>query len=209
MSATSLVTIYDRFVSESQEIEMRFQAPTPTDPSYMGSCGVVHPYAQEMCAIRLYIVWEQFCRDLLILSAISSPVTGSGITLTPVPDLHSDIEVIKKLAKLNNVSQTNLHWGIPSDCIKYAQQLKLSNYANISAGIGLTPNPADNLRCIRNYFAHRSNDTALRLQSVAVALGLPISTGGLQIIWQLLHGGITVFASWLDELETIASLAIQ
>ena len=94
------------------------------------------------------------------------------------------------------------------ECIHAAHLLNIRNHANVAAALGATPSPVDDLRYIRNFFAHRNMTTAGRVRGVAARLGLPTSYSALQIVTELRVPGVIVLEEWIMNLRTLAAAAI-
>ena len=161
----------------------------------------------EMTVIRMHDAWARFCRELIILSALGDVVTASGQTLSrSLPLIVSHASVIPVLLKIAN-RPWEPKWASSAECIRAAKQLQIQNLSNVSAALGAANSPADSLRKVRNYYAHRNqgtSDTALQTRS--------FQTSNHPDVFQLngyISGGITVFDSWSQGLKAVAVAAIQ
>jgi hypothetical protein len=210
MPQQSLVFLYQKFISESSKIETRFLTPLPKDEYDKVNCIPVHDYCAEMCVIRLHDAWSRFCRELVLLSAACRPLSASGRPVPLAPGISSKANVFAKLQKSHRKPPFwEPRWGDPSECIDASNVLRLSNRAEISLGLGLTPSPVDEVRRIRNFMAHRSKSTADYLREIAIMYHLQ----GWPIAAQLLHltlpSGVALFSEWVSNLQYQARVTVQ
>lgn len=56
--------------------------------------------------------------------------------------------------------KTEPKWFDATECIDAASRLKVNNLTSIAAGLGATTSPADAVRNVRNFYAHRGMRTA-------------------------------------------------
>lgn len=100
-------------------------------------------------------------------------------------------------------------WADPQESIVAAKNLKIKNFLNVSAGLGLTPSPNEHLRRVRNFLAHRNQHTASELIKVYNAHGLPDKSRIDGLTQHVIAPGVTVFEQWIAQLRIMASSAIQ
>ena len=70
------------------------------------------------------------------------------------PDTNSPTSVIPILLGLKRL-RWEPKWATAAACIDAAQVLNIQNLTSVSAALGAANSPAEPLRHIRNYFAHR------------------------------------------------------
>lgn len=99
-------------------------------------------------------------------------------------------------------------WGLSADCIRAAKDLKIQNLSNLSAAIGANNSLANQVRIVRNFFAHRGCDTAKKAKQ-ALNLKPNSSFNAFVLDRYLLPGGVPVFEQWINNLLGIARAAIQ
>jgi hypothetical protein len=98
-------------------------------------------------------------------------------------------------------------WYSSSECIDAGQRLKIQNLKSVSAALGAANSPADLLRDVRNFYAHRKKSTAQR----AIVAGNFTGSHRPKVFHlnSYAKAGITIIESWKDELIAIASAAAQ
>jgi len=165
---------------------------------------------QEMCVIRLHDAWARFCRELIIISSYARPYSANGQRIPRVSGLRSYRQALRAIEECPRRHRRRYEprWAYARESIQIATCVGISNLSNVSAGIGLTPSPLEELRQVRNFFAHRNARTAQMVRDVAVQEGLP--TRPLDLVNYLQSpSGVTRFESWVIQLQLMASIAVQ
>jgi hypothetical protein len=170
-----------------------------------------HQLGREAAVIRLQDRWGSFVRDLILTSYVGNVVTASG---NPIPKL---MPGLRKATALDHLRITftgrtkKLPWWEPNwydaaEAIDAATRLQIGNLAEISAGIGLTPSPLDELRAARNYVAHKNKQS---VEKIAPHLRAHPSRASLHAYLQApVVGGVSRFAAWCIQLDQMALLAV-
>ena len=162
----------------------------------------------EMSVIRLHDSWARFCRELVIQSAGCKPYTANGIQLPLAPSIRRKSEVISVLFNTYQRRRFEPKWARPSECIDAARRLNIANLGTVSATIGATNSPAEDLRLVRNFFVHRAENSANEIKAKnLLATGIKINlenTAGV-----IVTPGVTMMESWIIDLRNIAEAAIQ
>jgi hypothetical protein len=114
--------------------------------------------ACEMAVVRLHDAWARFCRELVILSAFGRTTTLSGAALPPchrsIKRCHSVIPTLK--ATPGRGYRFEPRWADAAECIQAAQRLSIANFSTVSAALGATNSPAEDIRRARNFYTHRA-----------------------------------------------------
>jgi hypothetical protein len=202
-----LPDLYNKFISDTQEILECFKSPLPSFSPFDVSCLLPHRYSWDACVIHMHSAWTRFCRELIYLSAYASPLSSSGNIIPPVTGVISEADVDDKL-KTAQLKPKDIKWGDPPQCIRAVNAIGTSNKSNISAAIGVSPSPVDNLRRVRNYFAHRNRDTLLKVSPVLSFYGIT-SPDPIAIIVEIIPPGISRLEDWITDLRIIAESSIQ
>lgn len=116
----------------------------------------------EMTLIRLHDSWARNCRDLVIRSACGNTTTLGGAALARscmVTGGHGSV-IPALLSTFRRGRLSEPKWFDVTQCVDAAQRLAVGNLATIAAGLGANTSPAETLRAIRNFYAHRSFRTA-------------------------------------------------
>ncbi len=206
----SLVKLYRKFLKETASLEHILESTT--SPSANTQHRPEHEQLiREMCVIRLHDAWARFCRELVFLSAYAQPLTAQGQRVPRVSGIRDRQQVIPALFATYRRRTTEPSWHIPRDCIDTAGRLKISNNSTVASGLGqsFTVSPTDQLKQMRNFFAHRNVATAQAVTQVAVSLGMPNVRHPHILVASIVPPGVSVFTQWAQRLNLMAWLAIQ
>jgi len=163
--------------------------------------------ACEMTVIRLYDAWARFCRELVILSSLGDVVTAGGQILTRShPDLVARSVFTPVYLKLSGRSWEP-RWADATACIRAAQCLSIQNLISVTSALGAANSPAENMRRIRNFFAHRGHSTST--DAMGTTCFLACNKPSVFHLNDYTTGGVRIFESWTDDLLVVATAAIQ
>ena len=161
--------------------------------------------AAEMAVVRIYDAWARYCRELVILSASGNCLTLGGTVVPAVVRRRSDV-MPALLATYARRKQYEPKWASATECIDVAKRLNIANFATLAAAVGATNSPADEIRHVRNYYAHRRRGAAQR------ALSCNVFLGHKPIVFDLAayrNAGETFLDSWIKGLVLVATSASQ
>lgn len=154
-------------------------------------------FAAERSLIQLQIEWEHFVRDLVLDSATGQFDNGSGPVTSPTyPDLRSREAAAHKLVALYPRRSFEPDWYLPAQAIDAAVRLDVSNHAQISLELGVTPWPIDELRHLRNFISHRSKRAALNVRKAGI-VGKSREIDVLAVAFQYGSGGVKRYIEWI------------
>lgn len=144
-----------RFITEAAWLSREFSAgaASRTDGARL---------ACEMVVIRLHDCWARSCRDLVICSALGNTTTLGGVALraSPLVQAGEGSVVPALLATYQKGRKAEPKWFDVFECVNAAERLKVNNLSTIAAGLGAMTSPAESLRAVRNFYAHRGKYTA-------------------------------------------------
>jgi len=209
-STRRLSKLFVDFVSETDKLLLAFECPNPKVKQTNVHWPEVTLNVAEGCAIRLYDSWNRFCRELILQSASELPTTAAGVIVPQAPTISRRADVLPTLlSKLKRKpSYGEPRWADASECLTAAKLLSLSNYSTVSAAIGATPSPAEDIRKTRNFIAHRNVKTGIELRAVISSYGVG-TIHVEQLLRHTVHSGITVLGKWVEELRLLAEAAVQ
>lgn len=206
MGRKELGGVFRRFVKESEALLTAFNAPSSSD-----ACIRCHRLGREMCVVRLHDAWFRACEELVMASACDEPFTANGRVVPRTVSARSDVVPSLRstfTGRSKRPSWWEPDWGSPLKLLDAAQRLHLPNYHSLSLGMTLTPNPTEDLRKLRNFFAHRNRDTAILVAGVSTSRGLPPRFTAEQLVSHRIPPGITIFEGWVRELQTMLRIAV-
>lgn len=204
---SSLLLVYRKWLFESEWLMASF-TNTVSKQGQQCTLDRVSRLPAEMCIIRLYDSWSRFCREIILMSAACKPYTANGVQLNRSPGISKRGEAISRLLRPHTRKIFEPKWGRASECNEAAKTLAILNRVTIISALGSTNSPAEDLRVIRNYFAHRSKYAAQQIRS----LNTYKSNTNLcveELAGQITTGGITIFEDWVYNLRLVAEAAIQ
>lgn len=208
----SLVAIYRRFSKETAMLTRTLEASIASRHTHLTS---QQSFVVELCVIRLHDAWSRFCRELVVTSAYAKPLTAQGNRVQRVPGVKRRDQVIPKLlATYPKRNKEPTTWYMPGDCLDIAKRIEVSNYSAIASGIGASfpgasPSPDEQVRRVRNFFAHRHQESASLALEIARSLNIPGITHPRSLVVATIPPGISVFGLWANRLRLMAYLSIQ
>ena len=165
--------------------------------------------SREMCVMRLHDAWARFCRELIVISAYAKPITTQAQQVQRAPQIKKRNDVIPKLMSTYKKRRFEPKWYDAAECLDAAKRLKISNFAAIMSGLGLSPSPVEDLTYVRNFFAHRSYENAQRVIGVATKLNVSTALRPDFIVVETVPPGVSIFRKWVNQLHTMALYSIQ
>lgn len=208
----SLVAIYRRFSKETAMLTRTLEASIAS--SVHTPLTRQQSFVAELCVIRLHDAWSRFCRELVVTSAYAQPMTAQGSRVPRAPGVKRRDQVIPKLLATYQKRTQEPHWYLSEQCLDAARRLKVSNYSAIFSGIGasfpeVSPSPNDQVRLVRNFFAHRHQESAGKALEIARSLNISGVTHPRSLVVATAPPGISVFGLWANRLRLMAYLSIQ
>jgi hypothetical protein len=165
-------------------------------------------FAAELVVIRLHDAWARFCREVVVVSAYGRIETLGGTRLgTCHPAIKSRGDVIPVLISLYPNRRAEPYWFSAADCSDAGRRLGIQNAATVTAALGAANSPAAELREVRNFYAHRKKETAVK----AVTAGGFVGRQQPQVFHlnSFVAGGKTILESWTEDLIAVATAAVQ
>lgn len=164
---------------------------------------------RSYCVISLYGAWEDFCYGLVVHSALHKPYRG--IPQNGVQRLRVACSTTNNMLSID--SGRLQHLGNPYKITDACNAFSLSNSQTIKDAMISEGSPANDLRYVRNYLAHRNRDTAVKCTNNVHSLTITSNELDLPFILQWLSdlqlGGRTRLRKWADDLFDVACAAIQ
>lgn len=186
----------------------RSAASLPTNPAEMAVCVPIHQASLLFLVVRLQHLWGEFCRELVVRSAIGDCVTRTGVYVPPAPGVKriKDIPNIIAQHTREQFSGSRTHWEDPQFAIRHAQRLQVTNFRQLSLGLG-SVTILDQLKNVRNFIVHPNDNTGPKYLQTTRTLGFR-GMPPIQLINQRFIGGATIFETWVSELEAAAYAAV-
>ncbi len=200
-----LSRLSDSLLSRIQRLDKIFATRPITDPAALDRI-------TAYCTIELANGWAQFMRSYY-LSCVSSArrrsgalVKHKGVFPTGHPDalLHAATLTGKKVRGKYPVRGEEPDWSQPGVIMSLAKKLSFSNVPEIGMAFGSSKSLSDLTIC-RNYFAHRGENTAAKIEDLSRRMSLPIERKAAGLINNVLPGTArTVFEDWSATISAVA-----
>ena len=202
MHARTLRRVHEAFLQQAENACAAFAAV-----ALAKDCVGPHRNNREWCVVYVYDAWARFCRSLILESAYAAPTTISGALVSAVvPSESAALSVVRKgFGRGGSIWEPQ--WASPGDAIQAAMFLGVANRGQVSASLGASPNPAEDIRLVRNFIAHRNRRTALDLRALRSRLRTPAGheVDSLLVMPSLPYQ--SVFERWVRELTAVATAA--
>ena len=205
----TLLQPYRRFLSESSWLLSTFEIGLVNVRSLPPADRRADLLTTEMAVIRLSDAWSRFCREVVVMSAGCKPYTLNGNRLHLVKNVSRRSDVIPHLLSYyGGPNPREPDWGVTWRCIDAAQLLKVDNIRTVSAALGAVGSPVEEIRNVRNFFAHRWKDTADRIRRQGFyrsAMRINVE----DIVGSSVPPGVTRMEHWILQLRLVAEASIQ
>jgi hypothetical protein len=184
---------------------IKYDAPLPPDPKNKYLCSAIHTDGRALMIVRLQLLWGQFCRELVVTSALGGCQTITGTVLGPgaaVTSLNDIKRVVKKETKGRPPP-----WHKPRFAVTIAQNLGAQNFRQLQLALSRV-SPVDDLKIVRDYIVHPWKSTRLAYIQVSrnsKASGInPVSLLAIRE-----SNGNNIFKNWVIQLQNMALDAIR
>ena len=207
MAQRKLADLYSRFCGRTDALLRDFLVVTPGPLAGFGDTPAVTiiGYSRGFLVNRLFHLWGEFCRLVVIESALGGCRTLSGTILGNAPNI-SRISDIPPIIKMPSIAGPQLRWEDPSWTARQANTLMLANRSQISLGVGSAP--YDAWRRVRNFVIHPNPHTRAEFEVVALRFSL-IRAEPDELLLSRLPGGGTVMESWVQDFKDAALNVIR
>ncbi|MCW2065054.1 UNVERIFIED_ORG: hypothetical protein M2420_000373 [Stenotrophomonas maltophilia] len=163
--------------------------------------------ACEMAIVRLHDSWARCCRNIVLRSACGCRTLGGARVPAAVGVTNEAEALAKYFASFRRVRlPQEPKWHSARDAIDAAQRIDIRNRTAVVAALSSSNSPAEAMRKVRNYYAHRTRDT------VAKAMGTgffpSLSVPSVFNLNELGAGGETILRAWIRELRLMADAAM-
>lgn len=166
-----------------------------------------HQLACEMAVVRLHDSWARFCRELIVISAHGNTYTLSGFYIPLSTVMRKRSDVMPYLLSTYKKRQYEPKWSEAVECLDAATRLKIVNHRTVAAALSSSDSPADEIRHVRNFYAHRKHGAAQRACSTGL-FSIPFQPSVFELA-AFRQAGKTVVDCWFDSLVIIAESASQ
>ena len=202
MSQRELTRFYRRFHGKCELLLRDFEAKP--DPAFEMVDGM--PIEIALKNSRLFLVnrmlhlWGEFCRQVVVASAIGGYKTYGGKTLNSAPNIKRSSDVLRVM-QTTSITGPRINWHDPRWTLQKASAIQPDNLNEITLGIGAAP--YDHFRRVRNFVIHSNAHTRAEFNTVALGFSLLGVSADELLTWRLPGGG-TVMESWVRDFQNAA-----
>ncbi len=207
---SSLVKIYYKYADQTDRVIGRFNKVSSLYRQKVNSS--YHPYYRYCCeysVVLVHDIWSRFCRDIIIESAYSQPITATGRRIPKAPGISDKGSVLDKIKRFNGNSAI-FPWHITIRCTRLSNRLRLNNSATINTSLVTTPSYNYTISLIRNFFVHKNKISADKMRKhFDDDLSFPFNYDPTGLITDINPSGTTNLEEWVNWQKTIARNAVQ
>ena len=163
-------------------------------------------FGEAILATWLQTAWSNFTRDLIVASALGTR-RRRGTPVRAIGGVRSRAEAERMVRSTAACTAKNLGtsypvWHSPSFAIDVGTRLGLRNLPQLEFALGVTLVPGQ-VTDFRNYLVHPGDRTRQKYEALQAKLGMQRMEPE-HLLHQLQGPGLTVFTSWVRELQRIA-----
>lgn len=205
MPSKTLRKLYSHFVARTDFLVSKYDypLPLPRDAAHRDMCQAINCDGRALMIIRLQLLWGEFCRELVVRSALGGCRTVSGSLLSRGATVSAP-QAIQQAVERRRRPPT---WHITTFAVAIARILGTQNYQQIYLALTQV-SPVDDLRIVRNYIVHPGETTRIAYEQVAWKLGTP-EADPVSLLAFRLSGGATRFETWVADFQLMALNAVR
>ena len=163
-------------------------------------------FGEAILATWLQTAWSDFTRDLIIASALGTR-RRRGTPVRAIAGVRSRGEAASMVRSTaactaRKHGTTRPVWHSPSFAIEVGAHLGLRNLPKLEVALGATLVPGQ-ITDFRNYLVHPGDRTRQKYEELQTKLGMH-RMEPQHLLHQFQGPGLTVFTSWVRELQRIA-----
>ena len=207
MAKRSLTSFYRGFRNRTDSLLSQFSVNSPSPHFEIDRVPVeiVLGHNRSFLVNRLFHLWGEFCRHVVVASALGDYHTLNGVQLSSAPQISSVSDIVLAI-KEQSIIGPRLRWGDPTWTVKNLRIIQPVNLQQISLGIGAAP--FDEFRRVRNFVIHSNSNTRQHFDRVAFRYSLLGATPD-DLLLHRLPGGATIMENWVRAFQDSALEAVR
>jgi len=160
----------------------------------------------EHAIFQLQNSWESYVRELILLSATGKYSDNGGVVRSNLPmRIHGKENAAGLLIQLRpGRNRYEPKWYNAREAAEACRILQLSNTNKINFALGSTPWPLEDLRKIRNFYAHRSKSSAKQVRDIAW-VNSSSDLNVIETVLQAHNSGAKQFDYWASFMKLASS----
>jgi hypothetical protein len=169
-------------------------------------------------AIEVLNTWSSFARAFFISSALGARTASGAYVTVQMRGLANPQDAIRvAMLKLKNkpivgpvARRQEPSWHPVANLITLLSEIGASNLNTVAGALGFPTRAFEGLPTIRNFFAHRNGDTAIKCRNLCTSLSLPPMWRPADIVLQRDYTKPhNVITGWALDVATVVDLMVQ
>lgn len=167
-------------------------------------------------AVETTNLWSEFTRSYFSFAlAAAVTVTGQRIRTRFPPGTPIAVALAQMPQVLRRPTRTPIRrdepvWHSRREFLKTITLAGLTNTAQIAAALSLPSRVIDHLPTVRNFYAHRNDETISKVRRLALRYALPTIRHPTDFLRARISGRpATIFEEWLAELDAVVAAMCQ
>jgi len=178
-----------------------------------GLVSLDQPVADQLASflsIEATNLWAEFTRSYFVLAlAVTMTTTGQRIHTRFPPGTSITTALAQMPQVLKRRTQAPMRrdeptWHSRREFLRTITLAGVTNSEQIAAALSLPSRVIDHLPTVRNFYAHRNEDTVLKVRRLALRYALPQMDHPTNLVRTRVTGRpSTILEEWLAELDTV------
>ena len=202
MAQRSLARFYNHFCARTDTLLLDFMT-TPQSPCMtVGRTPATRliAYSRGFLVNRLFHLWGEFCRSLVVASALGGYLTLGGHVVASAPNIRRRSDIPGAIRERAIVGP-GTRWEDPRWTSTRVDRLQLANQQQVKLGIASAP--YDDLRRVRHFVIHANRHTRANFDVIARRYAL-FGVAPHDLLLHRLPGGGTVLEGWVRDFQDAA-----
>ena len=206
MAQRSLGHLYSHFQARTDVLLREFSVSSSHTPTLVEGITIdkMIEYTRRYLVNRLFHLWGEFCRSIVVASAIGGYSTLSGQIVTKAPTIQHRSDIPQAI-RSNRIVGPGLRWEDPQWTSVRVDRLQLANAQQVKLGIGAAP--FNQFRPVRHFVIHANSHTRAEFEAIANSY-LLFDVEPNDLLLHRLSGGGTVLERWIREFQVSAYNAV-
>ena len=160
--------------------------------------------------------WAEFCRAYALSTVLEPVGLGGQVIVLGAPGIRNGSDVVKAAMRRfrNRVYQRGTWerrdeppWHDPKTLLGTLDELRASNLGDVRSALSLGSAVFDHLPVFRNFYAHRSEHTAIKARRIAYNYGIPRLDHPTQILCRTPpQASQAMILEWIDDIWATVQL---
>ena len=159
-------------------------------------------------------LWSNFCRSFYLSCCFNAKTSGGHSVVISGPVINSHLDAIQFAVSVTGRSRRRSGpwsrrdepaWHVPRIFLTVLTRLGMSNWTTVQAALSYPMGAFDDLRAVRNFFAHRNEETVAEVVQVARNHALSPNLRPTDLVCSSVPSRPqALMADWLDDIRSVA-----